>query len=100
MIRKSQLETALWQRWIALGCLLLVLVFAGLEATHVHSDAQLAGNASPCAVCISVHANAPAVSFHPLPTLLAVEIVAVPFRTEGKGIAEEIALFIRPPPAA
>jgi hypothetical protein len=84
---------------MALGCMVLVVLFAGLEATHAHSDAQPARSSSPCAVCVSVHANAPAVTSHPLPVLFAVEAVAIPFRAEGHGIAAEIALFIRPPPA-
>jgi hypothetical protein len=97
---KGQLEGFAWRRWMALGCMVLVLVFAGLEATHAHLDAKLARSSGPCAVCISVHANAPAVTFHPFPTLLAVELVTIPFQAEGHGIAAELALFIRPPPTA
>lgn len=100
VIGNGQLENPRWQRWIALGCIVLVALFAGLEATHAHSDAQPARSSSPCAVCISVHANAPAVTSHPLPVLFTAEAVAIPFRAEGHGIAAEIALFIRPPPAA
>jgi hypothetical protein len=96
--REGQFEHGRWQRCMALGCILLVLLFAGLEATHMHPDARLARSSEPCAVCISVHANAPAVTFHPLPTLLAVESLAVPFRVEHKGISKELRLFIRPPP--
>jgi hypothetical protein len=99
VIGHGQLENLRWRRWIALGCIVLVALFAGLEATHAHSDAQPARSSSPCAVCISVHANAPAVTSHPLPVLFATEAVAIPFRAEGHGIAAEIALFIRPPPA-
>lgn len=99
MTGKGQLENPRWQRWMALGCMLLILLLAGLEATHAHSDFQPARGSSQCAVCVSVHANAPAVTPQPLPVLFAVEAVAVPFRAEGHSIAAEIAIFIRPPPS-
>ncbi len=98
MKHNDELVSGAWQRWMALGCLFLVLVFAGVEATHAHSDAQLARSSSPCAICISVHANSPAVTAHSLPVLFTVESVTVPFRAEGKAIAPELTLFIRPPP--
>jgi hypothetical protein len=84
---------------MALGCLFLVLAFAGLEATHAHSDAQLARSSSPCALCISVHANSPAVTSHALPVVFAVEAVTLPFRAQGHVVAAELTIFIRPPPA-
>jgi hypothetical protein len=86
-----------WQRCIALGCLFLVLAFAGVEATHAHSDA-MARSSSPCAVCISVHANSPLVITHDLPVLFSVEAVTLPFRATGHAVAAELTLFIRPPP--
>lgn len=89
---------SLWQRSMALGCLFLVLAFAGLEATHAHSDAQMARSSSPCAVCISVHANSPLVMTHDLPVLFSVEAVTLPFRATGHAVAAELTLFIRPPP--
>ena len=99
MNRKSQLETGSWQRWLALGCITLVLVFCALEATHAHSDARPSRNSVPCTLCISGHAKALGVSFHAAPLLVAVEIVPVPFFAEGKNIGPELTLFIRPPPA-
>ena len=95
----TQFERSRWMRWIALSCIALALFMTGLEATHAHSDA-VAQNSSPCVICISVHANAPAVTFHPLPTLAALETLSVPYQAEGKGIVKEISLFTRPPPAA
>jgi hypothetical protein len=89
-----------WQRSMALICLFLVLAFAGLEATHAHSDAQMARSSSPCTLCISVHASSPAVVAHNVPIIFAVEAVTLPLRAEGTGIAVELTLFIRPPPAA
>lgn len=99
MNRNSQLEAWFWQRWMALTCIAMVLVFCGLEATHAHADARLTRNSAPCAVCISGHAKAPAVTFLALPLLMTVEIVAIPFLAEGKIIPPELTLFIRPPPA-
>ncbi|HEY6305420.1 MAG TPA: hypothetical protein VI488_03050 [Candidatus Angelobacter sp.] len=78
--------------------MLLVLVFAGLEATHAHYDALRGQNSAPCAFCASVHANTPVITVHPLPALHAVEMVAIPSPTEGKSVAPQLTLFIRPPP--
>jgi hypothetical protein len=97
--QKSRLMSGPWQRCMALGCLLLVLAFAGLEATHAHSDAQMARSSSPCALCISVHANSPAVIAYALPIVFAVEAVTLPFRAQGHVVTSELTLFIRPPPA-
>lgn len=85
-------------RWAALGCIFLVLLMTGVEAIHAHSDVASGRGSSPCAICFSVHANAPAITCHVLPTLSAVEALSVAFRPEGKGIVKEISLFIRPPP--
>jgi hypothetical protein len=93
---KGQLET---DRWLAVICILLLLVFTGLEATHAHSDARLSGSSSSCALCVSAHANALVVSFVPLPAPLTVDAVPAPFRLEVRGHAAELSLFIRPPPA-
>jgi hypothetical protein len=79
-------------------CVLLLLVFAGLEATHAHADAQRP--ASSCAICVSAHANAPALTLHPLPTLRPVATVAAPLETERPSSAVKLTFFIRPPPAA
>jgi hypothetical protein len=88
------------RRWAARACIFLVLLMVGVEATHAHRDAASPRTSSPCAICISVHANAPAVAFHPLPTLSALETLAIAFQAQGKGIVKEISLFIRPPPAS
>jgi hypothetical protein len=98
MINKNHLSGGSSLRWIALSCVLLALLISGLETTHLHSGASSSSNS--CAVCISAHANAPAVVFHPLPVLYAVDVVAIPFQTEGKSTSPELQLFIRPPPAA
>jgi len=86
-------------RWIAFACLLLALLMTGLEATHVHSDSALKQHAA-CAICFTVQANAPALTFHFLPALHTLEIVAIAPRTEGKSASSELRLFIRPPPSA
>ncbi len=99
MIRIGQFEISRLKRFIALSCILMALVMAGLEATHAHSDTTVASS-RPCALCISVHANAPTVTFQSLPVLYAVDVVAIPSLTEGKSTAPELSLFIRPPPSA
>lgn len=99
MTVKNQLEASRGRRWIALGCISLVLLFAGLAATHFHSDAQIACGSRPCAICISLHSNAPAVTAHSLYVQFTIDSVAIPFVAEGKGHAVERAFFIRPPPA-
>lgn len=85
---------------MAQACVLLLLLMVGVEAIHAHRDAPRARASSPCAICITVHANAPAVTFHPLPTLSTFETVALVLQKQGKGIVKEISLFIRPPPAS
>jgi hypothetical protein len=84
--------------FVALACVCLVLMFTGLEATHAHSDAQLSRSAAGCAICVSVHANAPAATFYVLPTLLAVELLPSPLQSQGKDFCRKLSLFIRPPP--
>jgi hypothetical protein len=98
VINKDKLAGSSAFRWIALSCVLLVLLISGLEASHMHSGATSSSN--PCAICISAHANAPTVIVHPLPVLYIVDVVAVPLQTEGKSTSPELKLFIRPPPAA
>jgi hypothetical protein len=100
VIRPGQFETSQLKRFIALSCILMALVMTGLEVTHAHSDANVSRNSRPCAICISVHSNAPTVMFHSLPVLYAVDVVAIPALTEGKSTAPELTLFIRPPPSA
>jgi len=100
MMRIDKFETSQIKRFIALSCILMALVMAGLEATHAHPDAAVSRNSRPCAICISVHSNAPTAMFHSLPVLYAVDVVAIPALTEGKSTAPELTLFIRPPPSA
>jgi hypothetical protein len=84
---------------VAVACILLVLAFSGLEAMHSHPHARMAGGSGSCQVCVGLHSNAVTPTFHTLPTLLMVAIVAVPPQAEGHGIGKELSLFIRPPPA-
>jgi hypothetical protein len=89
------------QRWIALACLFLAMALSTLEATHVHSSADLVGNSSArCEICAAAHANSPVIAFHPLPVLLPVEIIHVSGPREEKRAANKLKLFIRPPPSA
>lgn len=85
-------------RWTAFACVFLVLLLAGVEATHAHSEVASV-RSSPCAICLSVHANAPAITLHLLPTLSALEALVQPSLMQGHGIQTEISLFTRPPPS-
>jgi len=96
---KHQFEAGRLMRFVARCCIVLVLFIAGLEAVHSHSDAVVARNSAPCAICISAHANAPTVTVHLLPTLHAVESISVLYTSEGKSAISELRLFIRPPPS-
>ena len=98
VITKSQRGTSFFKRLAALSCISLVLLLAGLEATHAHSDVTNV-RSSPCAICLSVHANAPVVTVLLMPTLAALDTLVTPSLVEGHGIQREISLFIRPPPA-
>jgi hypothetical protein len=86
-------------QWVAVACVLMALLFAGLEATHVHGAAGT-GNAGPCVVCVSAHSNAPTVAVTAVPVILTVEIVAIQYEIEANSITSVLALFIRPPPCA
>jgi len=84
---------------VAVVCVLIALLFAGLETTHVHSAAR-SGNAGPCLVCVSAHSNAPAVTVTAVPVSLTVEILAIPCATEAHSVTNLLDIFIRPPPSA
>jgi hypothetical protein len=77
----------------------VLLLFAFLETIHAHPAGDLSRGSS-CAICIAVHANAPALTASPIPVLFAVQTVLAPFRVEHKSISADLPLFIRPPPAA
>jgi hypothetical protein len=98
--RTSQFEHRKLMRLIAMVCIVLALFVAGLEATHSHSDGAVARNSSPCAICLSVHANAPTVTVYLLLVFHSVEAFTVPYETQGKSAISELSLFIRPPPTA
>ena len=98
--RTSQFEHRKLMRLIAMVCIVLALFVAGLEATHSHSDGAVARNSSPCAICLSVHANSPTVTVYLLLVFHSVEAFTVPYEIQGKSAISELSLFIRPPPAA
>ena len=83
---------------ICISCILLVVLMTGVEATHSHSDAVNPRASSHCAICISVHANAPAMTSYSLPVLAAVEVLFVAPQIQSKASFAELELFIRPPP--
>lgn len=87
------------RRFAAVAAIVLVLVLSGIEATHAHSDVASVSS-SPCALCLSIQGNAPAITSHVLPTLSAIETLALPDMAESHGILRELSLYIRPPPAA
>ncbi|HZD93669.1 MAG TPA: hypothetical protein VE133_05400 [Candidatus Sulfotelmatobacter sp.] len=99
-IRTAQFEKGKLLRLLAWSCIVLVILISGLEAMHAHSDVAVSRNSSPCAICLSAHANAPTVTVHVLPQLHTVEAVAVPDQSEGKSTVSELRLFIRPPPVS
>jgi len=82
--------------WLALGCVLLVLLIGGLETAHTHAGSP----SNPCSLCITVHATAPAPTLHSLPVFHTIAAIAIPYGTEGKSTSLELTLFIRPPPAS
>jgi hypothetical protein len=87
-------------RWIAVACVLIALLFAGLESTHVHGPAGSGNVGRPCVICISAHASAPTVTTTTIPVLLMVEGVAVPYAIEASSSTNLLDIFIRPPPCA
>lgn len=99
MPEKAQFGLIRFQRGITVFCLLLVVLFTAVEAVHTHSDIARHSGA-PCLICISAHSNAPALTAHFLPVLVAVASIIVPYEFEAKGIASRLELFTRPPPLA
>jgi hypothetical protein len=99
-VSQSQLDTSKLMRVIALLCIALALFMGALEATHSHADGAVARNSSPCAICLSVHANAPTVTVYLLQVFHAVEALTVPYESQGKSAVSDLSLFIRPPPIA
>jgi len=98
LIQARQFEADLLRRRIAWICLLMVLVFSGLEATHAHSD--LAGASStPCVICVSAHAQAPSSTVQLLPIQVTVEVLITPFAVQGSSLANLLEIFTRPPPS-
>jgi hypothetical protein len=98
---KGQFAANRLQRWATVSCLLLLLVFTGVEAVHVHSNSDISRHsATPCLICISAHSNAPASAARPLPVLMAVAVVIIPYEVEATSIASRLELFTRPPPIA
>ena len=55
MMRDRQLDVRRRQRFLAVVCVGLALLFAGLESIHAHADAKLSSSSAPCAICISIH---------------------------------------------
>lgn len=98
-LQRSQPDIQGLMRPVALVCIVLVLFMSGLEAMHAHADATASRNSSPCVICLSIHANAPAISVHILPQFHAIEAIAIPYQPEGKSAVADLTLFIRPPPA-
>jgi hypothetical protein len=96
---RARIRTDAVQHWVVVICLLLVLIFTGLETTHAHPAGDAARGSTPCAVCIAVHANAPALTAYFLPILFVVEAVTGSFRAQHTGTTADLWLFIRPPPA-
>ena len=86
------------RRWVGISCILLVLMMTGLEAMHAHADEASPGATRPCAICISVHSNAPATNVDLLPVLTTLEIVKVSYQNWHTSKPRELKRFIRPPP--
>ncbi|HEV2963849.1 MAG TPA: hypothetical protein VG649_18630 [Candidatus Angelobacter sp.] len=99
LVDARQFEASLSRRWIGAFCLLLVLFFSGLVATHAHSAAHT-GSDSLCLICISVGAQSPAIVIDALPALLTIALVALPSEVRGNSLANRMELFIRPPPSS
>jgi hypothetical protein len=96
----AQFEPGPFRRWLTLVCVMLVLCFSAIEATHSHPEAQITGSGTHCVICISVHGSAPAATFHLNGIALTVISVTTPLRIVGTASAPEISLFTRPPPVA
>lgn len=98
-MKNGQFGATIFQRWMTVFCLLLVVVLTSAEAVHMHPDSVISRDGSRCLLCFSLHANAPIATAHPLPVQFAVTILAVTYEVQAKGIASRLELFTRPPPS-
>jgi len=100
VIKNRQFGKSIFQRWMTVLCLLLVVLLTSAEAVHFHPDSAISRHGSPCLLCFSLHANAPVASAQPLPVQFSVTVFAIAYEVQAKGIASRLELFTRPPPSA
>jgi len=86
------------RRWMVLLCVLLLVMVAGAQALHFHSD-DLAANGKPCPICQVAHSSVQVVPVAQLQvTLLAAGYLFSPVSLDRKSPLDSSPLFSRPPP--
>ena len=87
------------QRVAALVCILLMLLFAGMEAVHSHSQTASATSSNICLLCASAQTTAPMAGMVWQMLLIAIGTIAIAREIKRQPQLAGLQLFIRPPPA-
>jgi len=100
MTARGQLEGERFRKAAVLLGVLMVAVFATLQAVHAHPENGLAENPH-CAICAAAHVRAIVViPIIVVPALLFVHIAIVLFEPTLRSVLVLDSLFARPPPVA
>lgn len=85
------------RRWPVLLAVLLLAVFAFVQAVHVHPELGLADNAH-CATCLAAHTPATIIAPAVLPAIVVSDVPLVLFQPILHASVERHLLYSRPPP--
>jgi hypothetical protein len=88
------------KRLVALVCLLLTLVAAIGEASHVHLKARATDSPIRCSLCVAAHSAKPAPLCQPLRNVRVVSRLVVQQNPIAGSRFVSSDLFVRPPPFA
>lgn len=109
---KSNQQSAVWLRLIALLCIVMVTFMSAAQSCHTHAEASSLRQGSQhnqrqpvpedhCLVCVAMHTAIPAAAQVLQETSVATaQYVPLPRSAEGHGTIRTFDLQTRPPPAA
>lgn len=87
-----------WRVFLALACVLLVVVAGTVQVAHTHADG--AANHADCSLCVAAHVTVQLVqTLVPAPSVAVVAKLETEPRSVLPAVLSTFALFTRPPPA-